>query len=394
MPRLEEWEIKKFWELFKGLGPNDNKLAGDKVTTVFKNSHLPDDKLAKIWTLSDIDQDGQLDFEEFCIAMKLIFDTVNGSMASLPDALPPWLIPGSKAHIIQANNAVSGRDSGLNNDDEGDDGYGIRDANFDWYISPGDKSNYENIYGSATDRFGRVKFESLNGLYGDLENDVPRTDVSSAWNLVNPKQFETIDKDQCLVFLHILNQRSKGKKVPSSVPASLRATFSKEVPDYSLDSHQATVTRTASSNNNNKNGSNSRKGFGQGYLNRYGSFDEPAKEIDYSDAESVEWEEARLKKKLIDLEEKIAETERESKSKQANQTTKENSIVKYELEQLLKYKESQLNKLRNQRHDPGTQTLSALKNDIDDIEQQVGVLQQYLNDKQKELTQLRQQVQA
>ncbi|KAM9888678.1 hypothetical protein OXX79_012713, partial [Metschnikowia pulcherrima] len=63
MPRLEEWEIKKYWKIFQGLGPQNNKLTGEKVTPVLKNSRLPDDQLAQVWSLADIDNDGQLDFE-------------------------------------------------------------------------------------------------------------------------------------------------------------------------------------------------------------------------------------------------------------------------------------------------------------------------------------------
>ena len=38
MPRLEESEIKKYWQIFQGLKPVDNKLTGDKVSPVLKNS--------------------------------------------------------------------------------------------------------------------------------------------------------------------------------------------------------------------------------------------------------------------------------------------------------------------------------------------------------------------
>lgn len=48
--------------------------------------------------LSDIDKDGNLDFEEFCIAMHLTFDCINGVEA--PISLPPSLIPSNKAHLL------------------------------------------------------------------------------------------------------------------------------------------------------------------------------------------------------------------------------------------------------------------------------------------------------
>lgn len=96
MPRLEDWEIKKYWEIFQGLNPVDNKITGDKASTVLKNSRLKDDQLSQIWDLSDIDSDGKLDFEEFCITMRLIFDLVNGNQQSLPSELPSWLVQHRK----------------------------------------------------------------------------------------------------------------------------------------------------------------------------------------------------------------------------------------------------------------------------------------------------------
>lgn len=365
MPKLEDWEIKKFWEIFSSLNPVDKKLSGNQVSALFKNSQLSDDKLSKVWSLSDIDQDGSLDFEEFCIAMKLIFDTVNGSLSEIPSSLPPWLIPGLKAHLLQANNALSKPSL-----DEDDDGYGLRDANFDWYILPTDKATYERIYGLATDRLGRVKFDALSGLYADL--NIPATDLSSAWNLVNPKQFETIDKDQCLVYLHILNQRSKGRNVPSSVPASLRATFLKEVPDYSLERQEAKMKAAKKATKS--------EGFGLGYLSKYGA--ETTKK-EYTELETEEWEEARLRKKIAELDEKIQTTE---KALEKNNTPDETSIVRYELEQLLKYKEAEV--LRARTGGIGSE-LEKLRLDVTDIESQVTALEDYLRTKEKELEELR-----
>ncbi len=386
-PKLEEWEIKKYWEIFSGLKPVDNKLSGDQVSVVLKNSKLSDSNLSTIWDLSDIDSDGSLDFEEFCICMRLIFDLVNGTISSLPSQLPDWLVPSSKAHLIQANRALSGQDQQqLRYSDSEDEESSLSDQ-FDWYISPNDKSRYEEIYSSASDRFGRITYDSLNGLYNTLPN-VPATDISSAWNLVNPRSSETIDKDQTLVFLHMLNQRSTGKRIPRSVPSSLRATFSKETPEYSLDSHQADIHKSG----------NSKHSFADNYLERIGGSElsKNVKGTDFSSTEGTDWEEVRLKRELADLEEKVRQKELETDSKtnernnvlNGNGTTSNKTLqIRKELEQLLEYKQKQL----IQDSKTGVD-LSEISNDIDTVESQVQVLEQYLQQKKNEYNELKNQI--
>lgn len=370
MPRLEDWEIKKYWEIFQGLKPSDNKLTGDRVSPILKNSRLPDDTLSKIWELSDIDNDGKLDFEEFCITMRLIYDMVNDNKSGVPSELPSWLVPASKAHLIHANKAVNNGNNNFHNvGSSGDDEDEQLSDNFDWYISPTDKASYEAIYDNNCDDYGRVKFESLEDLYKTL-NNVPRLDVSSAWNLVNPKQFETIDKDQVLIFLHILNQRSNGKRVPRGVPASLRATFSKEQPNYDLNAQKVTPQTNVSVGT---------KGFANDYLNKIGSTNIKDNGTDFSATEGTDWEVVRLRRELANLEDLLSKTTKETES------SGESSIVKHELELLLNFKESKINS-------GGEKDLTDVKNDIEVIETQVSTLEEFLKLKQNELSVLQEEI--
>ncbi|KAH3668378.1 hypothetical protein OGAPHI_002132 [Ogataea philodendri] len=375
MPKLEEWEIKKYWQIFSGLKPVNNKLSGDKVSVVFKNSRLDQAQLEKVWDLSDIDVDGQLDFEEFCIAMRLIFDLVNGNTSELPRTLPDWLIPGSKQHLVQANTAVSGNSNGFDSDT--DDDLALS-SDFDWYISPGDKSTYENIYTSSSDRFGRITFNSLTELYKTL-NNVPETDISFAWNLVNPKQSETIDKDQCMVFLHILSQRSSGKKVPRSVPPSLRATFNKETPSYDINNYQGEDLFAS------KKPANTKQAFGESYLNKIGTGSSKlvSNGTDFSSTEDTDWEEVKLRRELQDLEDLIKKAEDAKNNKGSDEKL---GIAKYEYENLLKYKESQVAQLGSEAD------IGSIVANIDVVQSQVSQLESFLDQKRSELAGLRQEV--
>ncbi|KKZ63203.1 hypothetical protein EMCG_02408 [[Emmonsia] crescens] len=69
-------------------------ITGDQAVEFFTNAHLPEETLASIWDLADIDSDGQLSKDEFAVAMYLVRQQ-RTTQEPLPQALPPSLIPPS-----------------------------------------------------------------------------------------------------------------------------------------------------------------------------------------------------------------------------------------------------------------------------------------------------------
>uniref|UniRef100_A0A915NGY8 Uncharacterized protein n=1 Tax=Meloidogyne floridensis TaxID=298350 RepID=A0A915NGY8_9BILA len=103
-----EWVVSreryKFDEMFQELQPVDGSQA--KVHMV--KSKLPNSVLGKIWTLSDIDKDGQLDADEFALANYLINLKLAGH--AIPEKLPKHLVPPSK--LVENNNNNDGMTNG------------------------------------------------------------------------------------------------------------------------------------------------------------------------------------------------------------------------------------------------------------------------------------------
>ncbi|KAF2742921.1 hypothetical protein M011DRAFT_252083 [Sporormia fimetaria CBS 119925] len=80
-------------------------ITGEQAVHFFSDSGLPEDILAGIWDLADINSEGQLNRDEFAVAMYLIRQQRKPG-TPLPAALPPALIPPSMRHGMRPPNAM------------------------------------------------------------------------------------------------------------------------------------------------------------------------------------------------------------------------------------------------------------------------------------------------
>lgn len=76
---------------------NRGYITGEQAVGFFSNSRLPEDALAQIWDLADINSEGQLNRDEFAVAMYLIKQqrSKRDGRDVLPHTLPSNLIPPS-----------------------------------------------------------------------------------------------------------------------------------------------------------------------------------------------------------------------------------------------------------------------------------------------------------
>lgn len=102
-PASDEWAVssrdkENFDQIYATVDTaNRGYITGDQAVGFFNNSKLPEDALAQIWDLADINSEGRLNRDEFAVAMFLIRQqrTKQDGRDVLPPTLPPNLIPPS-----------------------------------------------------------------------------------------------------------------------------------------------------------------------------------------------------------------------------------------------------------------------------------------------------------
>lgn len=106
----DEWAIgnqekETFDQVFSTIDTeNRGYITGEQAVGFFSNSRLPEEVLAQIWDLADINSEGRLNRDEFAVAMFLIRQERNkrDPRDTLPQKLPPNLMPPSMRRPPQA----------------------------------------------------------------------------------------------------------------------------------------------------------------------------------------------------------------------------------------------------------------------------------------------------
>ncbi|KAI8327831.1 cytoskeletal-regulatory complex EF hand-domain-containing protein [Blakeslea trispora] len=375
MSAITQAERQKYAEIFQARGQVNGYMSGAIARDVLLNSNLPPNRLERIWDLSDIDKDGNLDFEEFCIAMHLTFGCING--VEPPVSLPPSLVPNNKAHLLpqQSYPTVYQQSQPTGYQQPQPTGYqqpqptgyqqpqptgyqqpqptgyytpspqqqpmqigyqptgyqqpqptgyqqpqptGYQqqvEPEFSWDMTKDEMTSYQNIYAKYANDTGKVKFSQMEDFYTTL--GLSRTDLTNAWTLIDVNHTNSLTQDQCLMFYHVLNQRTKGVRIPKELPPDLHAAFAGE---YAADFGERPGSGTGARKGTNQSMSNSAK-LADSYVNRLGAASTSLTHRATTSGGRYD-EEDMLRRELAELKERVkqAEEEHQKKTKEQHET--------------------------------------------------------------------------
>lgn len=243
-----------------------------------------------------------------------------------------------------------------------------------------------------------------------------RGEARQAFKLVDVNQDDEIGKDQTVTFLHVLNQRQQGKKLPSTVPAALRSTFLRSNIDYNVGSGSYRV-RAAQMNDAGASATSRKAAFADSYLTRLGvsSRREGSREgsvdsyrgTDFSSTKGKDWEEERLKRELADMDGRIQdlEVQRDRQSARDVGRNSNHATVKREMNDMLEFKQRQLMELqRNNELSSGSadgtaaigrrRALDDLQDNVSVLRTQVAALEDHLSKRKREMEDLQKTIEV
>ncbi|KAJ2847100.1 endocytosis defective- protein [Coemansia brasiliensis] len=242
-------EQLQYQQHFNNANPVNGKLSGAAARTTLMQSGLPTQQLGEIWELADIDKDGALDFDEYCVALKLVFSLLNHTIPSVPPVLPPSLIPqGKYQHFtnslspqLTSPQHMSPRVPPSISE--------AQPAKMEWYVPGEDRARFRQVFEQQARGSDQVRMLDMEDYL--LSMGVSRASMTQAWGLVDVRKYQQLNREQFIYLMHILNSHMRGAQLPHVLPPavkdaiynSLNLTSSSQVPSkqsamYSPDSRK------------------------------------------------------------------------------------------------------------------------------------------------------------
>ncbi|XP_078484878.1 uncharacterized protein LOC100181812 [Ciona intestinalis] len=238
---IQGTEKSKYEKIFESLGPVTGKLSGDKVRPVLMNSKLPVDVLGRVWELSDINKDGFLDKDEFCVAMYLVYRAIDKE--AVPTVLPNNLIPPSKRSFssILTPSTLSHKEKVLPGavavlppmpsspltsvsrhasvsstaSPKHTPAAQTNQVPPQWVVSPADRTRFAAIFQQKREPDGLIGGATARDVF--FQSNLSHPILAHVWGLCDQNQVGRLTQDQFVLAMHLISQKVKGIELPTQL---------------------------------------------------------------------------------------------------------------------------------------------------------------------------------
>ncbi|KAF6767037.1 Ubiquitin [Kalmanozyma brasiliensis GHG001] len=234
----------RYTRIFANSGPVGGIIDGDRAKEIFVKSKLPFDKLGAIWNLADTQARGALDLTDFIIAMHFIQNTMNGTLNSIPAALPPGLYEQAKGSGGAGSRVLPGSPLAAQNTGGSASGFGSSGiprqmtgssfpqpafqppqqsapaATAPWDVKPDEKARADQFFdGLDVSKQGKLDGAAVVPFF--MQSKLTEPVLAHVWDLSDITQSGTLSKEEFAVAMHLINDQLAGKPLPQALPPSL-----------------------------------------------------------------------------------------------------------------------------------------------------------------------------
>ncbi|KAL9543435.1 hypothetical protein MBANPS3_008119 [Mucor bainieri] len=242
-------EREKYANIFKVHQPVNGVLDANTARNVFIKSKLSMETLSQIWYLADVRQSGSLNQTEFIIAMHYIAKLMDGTLASLPDKLPPAVYQSAQSdapitttaaqpspmmrnmsisspsfHNARQQSIMTPPQRARTIDSLGNLAFGpasaIHEPVQQWDVSAQEKQQFDAYFDKIdSHRAGAIQGKEAVEFFKNSR--LPETDLAHIWDLADIQQRGALSRDEFAVAMHLIHKRLAGEQLPASLPKTL-----------------------------------------------------------------------------------------------------------------------------------------------------------------------------
>ncbi|KAH3684861.1 hypothetical protein WICPIJ_004164 [Wickerhamomyces pijperi] len=228
LPPLTNADISKFSQLFAKSATNGT-IKGDQAISIFTKAKLPTSTLSEIWALTDVQNKGFLNRDEFIVAMFLIQGLISGNVKALPSVIPNQMWSQLKSSNVpptplqqQPSFNSSVRSIPQSNTGGSRIPSSFTSASSDWIISPEKRQQFDAIF-EGLDKSSSGTLNPAEVASFLTTSKLPQPVLANIWDLADIHNNGVFTKEEFAIAMFLVQKKIAGVELPHVVPESLIA---------------------------------------------------------------------------------------------------------------------------------------------------------------------------